>query len=370
MSIFSLREINLRVFQKLPYPAILFQPRLEPWYELHHQQHDMPPEYLVDGVRGFYEQLGLSMRYMHYYTNIPSPVETRYHPDMQIHHVESSNGWTHVVETPFGPWKTEYRVSEGGCRISDFPMKSIDDIPKLRWLYEHTEYVFNHEAFLIGQEFLGDLGQPQFWVPRSPYQALCLDYMAFTDFVEFTMSYPKEMMDTCTVIDAAYDALYESLSNCTDLTIINFGENVDGRLLTPALFETYHLPFYEKRSNQLRNKGIFTTVHFDGSLRNLLPFLKDVPFDGLEALTPKPQGDVSLEEIKEAIGDKILLDVIPAILFMSPFTPDDVMNCVDEIINLFYPNIILGISDEIPMGAGTEVIPMIEQIVEICKTAR
>ena len=370
MSKYTFREINQRVFQKLPYPGILFQPRLEPWYALHQQQHNMSQEYLEGGVRGFYERLGMSMRYMHYHTNMPSPIEIRYHAEVKMRQVESTNGWTHIIETPYGPWGTEYRVSEGGCRISDFPMKSIDDIPMLRWLYEHTEYIFNYEAFLKGKEFLGDLGQPQFWVPRSHYQALCLDYMAFTDFVELAMSYPDQMMDICSVIDDSYDALYEALGNCEDITIINFGENVDGRLLTPALFESCHLPFYEKRSNQLRNKGIFTTVHFDGSLRNLLPFLKDVPFDGLEALTPKPQGDVSLEEIKEAIGDKILLDVIPAILFMPPFTFDDVMKCVNDIVDLFYPDIILGISDEIPMGAGTEVIPLLKQIVEYCKFAR
>jgi hypothetical protein len=53
-----------------------------------------------------------------------------------------------------------------------------------------------------------------------------------------------------------------------------------------------------------------------------------MPFDGIEALTPSPQGDATLEEIKEHIGDKILLDGIPAIYFMaSAGLPD---GCVER----------------------------------------
>ncbi len=370
MSKLSFKEINLRIFQGEPYPGVLFQPRVEPWYDLHHQQKTLPREYVASGVRGFYQQLGLSMRYMHYFTGMPSPVEAAYAPEVKLRQVESDAGWTHVVETPFGDMETDYRIAEGGCRISGFPMKTIDDIPKVKWLYEHMSYQFNFDAFVKGREFLGDLGEAQFWVPRSPYQALCLDLMAFDDFVELAMLYPKQLTELCQVIDASYDSLYEALCDCPDLRIINFGENVDGRLLTPALFESYHLPFYEKRSQQLRDRGVFTTVHFDGSLHNLLPYLKDLPFDGYEALTPKPQGDVSLEEIKEHIGDQVLLDLIPAVLCMAPFTEDEVMDCVKKIIDLFYPRLILGISDELPMAAGAEAIPLLQNLAAYCQGAR
>jgi hypothetical protein len=36
--------------------------------------------------------------------------------------------------------------------------------------------------------------------------------------------------------------------------------------------------------------------------------------DGIEAITPEPQGDVTLEEMKEGLGDDlVLLDGIPAL---------------------------------------------------------
>ena len=60
-------------------------------------------------------------------------------------------------------------------------------------------------------------------------------------------------------------------------------------------------------------------MHLDGYFHSILKYLKEMPFDGIEALTPTPQGDVTLEEIKEHIGDKVLLDGIPAIYFMAPY---------------------------------------------------
>jgi hypothetical protein len=121
------------------------------------------------------------------------------------------------------------------------------------------------------------------------------------------------------------------------------------------------LPFYIKRANQLRDAG-FTHIHIDGAVKPLLKYLKHLPFDGIEALTPEPQGDVTLEEIKEHIGDKILLDGIPAVLFMDTYSRDELMACVEKVVELFHPRLVLGVSDEVPEGAGQEAMERTEMI--------
>ena len=128
------------------------------------------------------------------------------------------------------------------------------------------------------------------------------------------------------------------------------------------------MPFYEKRSNQLRRAGIFTHVHLDGYFHSWLKYLKDFPFDGLEALTPEPQGDVTLEEIKEYIGDKILLDGIPAVLFMETYSREELMRTVEKVVELFHPNLVLGVSDEVPEGVGEEAMTRLEMISRWCRS--
>jgi len=362
------REMNLRIFQGKPVPHVFFQPRIEPWFELNQRRGTLPREFVGLDVRGLYDSLDISMRYSQYFTGQPDPVQRTFSPAVKLRSESTSSGIVNVIETPYGDLVTRYQFAgDAGCRIVDFPVQGPDDLRKMRWVYENTRYSYSPENFQLGSDFFGDRGQPQFWVPRSPYQALALDWMKFETFVMALMDSPQQFEPVMQAIDDSYDDLFEQLANANGPTIINFGENVDCQLLSPRFFEKYHLAYYHKRSTPLRQAGIFTHVHLDGSLKTLLPFLEDLPFDGLEALTPRPMGDVTLEELSEHMGGKVLLDGIPAVLFLPPFTLEDVQACVERIVELFAPRLVLGISDELPMAADEEGIRRLKWVVEYCR---
>lgn len=214
---------------------------------------------------------------------------------------------------------------------------------------------------------MGERGEPRFWGPKSPYQALAQVWMRLEDLIYALADCPDEVEATMKAIDDSCDRLCEEIINSGAVKIVNFGENIHDQLLSPKYFERYLVPFYEKRSNQFRRHGIFTHIHIDGYFKTLLPYLKHLPFDGYEVLTPKPQGDVELEEIKEHIGDKVLIDSIPAIMFIPPFTRDDLMEMVERIVKLFHPRLILGASDEVPQGGDEEAIERVRMVSEWCR---
>lgn len=307
------------------------------------------------------------MRYVHYYTGQPDPIVVTYSEQVKIHRKFGATDGIVVYETPYGELVERYKLTtDESWRKTEFPVKSVDDLRKLRWLYANTTYSFSVENFLKGSEFMGERGEPQFWVPKSPYQALAQIWMRLEDLIYALADYPDEVEATMRAIDDSYDRLYEEIISSGVVRIVNFGENIHDQLLSPKYFERYLVPFYEKRSNQLRKHGIFTHIHIDGYFRTLLPYLRHLPFDGYEALTPKPQGDVELEEIKEHIGDKVLIDGIPAIMFIPPFTRDDLMAMVERIVKLFHPRLILGASDEVPQGGGEEAIERVRMVAEWC----
>jgi len=215
---------------------------------------------------------------------------------------------------------------------------------------------------------VGERGEPQFWLPKSPYQALAQQWMKLDHFIYALADYPDEVEETMQAIDETYDRLYEEITACGKVKIVNFGENIHDHLLSPRYFERYLIPWYEKRSNQFRQAGIYTHNHIDGYFHSLLKYLKHLPFDGLEALTPLPQGDVSLEEIKEHIGDKVLLDGIPAILFLPTYSCEQLMKTVEQVVALFHPRLVLGVSDEVPQGAEAEgAIKKLQMVSEWCR---
>jgi len=363
------REMNIRVFEKREIPQVLFQPRIEPWYFWHKQFGRLPEEYKDMNLLELYDELNLSMRYVHYYTGMPDPIEVEYTKKVRIREENKGDEKIKIIDTPYGELvQRSKQTVDKTWRVIGFPVKDKNDLVKLKWLYQNLTYRFNREKFERGSQFIGERGEPQFWLPKSPYQALCQQWMKLENFIYTLTDFPEKIEEVMRIIDDSYDVLYEEVISSGKVKIVNFGENIHAQLLSPGYFEKYLIPFYEKRVDQLRKAGIYTHIHIDGFFKPLLKYLRYLPFDGLEALTPLPQGDTSIEEIKENIGDKVLLDGIPAVLFLPHYSQEDLEKCVKKLIKLFYPRLILGISDELPEGANKDCIKRVKWVSNYCRT--
>lgn len=362
------QEMNMRVFRTEALPHVFFQPRFEPWYAWH-RQFDSVPEFLRDlPLTGVYDLIGASMRTVHYYTGQPDPIEQRFADDVKVTECREGDELKLRYDTPHGPlFETYRRTVDQIWRTTEFAAKTPADLPSLRWLLQRRVITFSPGQFRLGAEYIGHRGEPQFWVPKSPYFALAQQWMKHRDFIYALADCPREVDDIMQVIDDSYDQLYDQLISSGLLRILNFGENVAMAYLTTRYFEQYCIPWYEKRSGQLRSAGIFTHIHIDGHFRPLLPYLAHLPFDGLEALTPVPQGDVTLDEMKEHIGDKILLDGIPAVLFLHHHARDELQECTERIVELFHPRLVLGISDELPQAGDEESFDRMRWVAQYCR---
>jgi hypothetical protein len=366
------KEMNLRIFKGEEIPHPFFQPRLEPWYAWHKQFNKLPPRYKDKSLLELYDELDISMRYVHYYTGMPDPVEVKYSEKVKINYEIGENEAWEIIETPYCQLIRKMKINPDGIwHTVKFPVEnSLDELRGLKWLYQNTTYHFSKEKFQQGSDFIGDRGEPQFWVPKSPYQALAQIWMKLDRFIYALNDHREEVEDLMKVIDDSYDQLYEEIIGSGMVRIINFGENIHDHLFSPAYFEKYLIPFYEKRSGQLRKARIFTHIHIDGYFKSLLKYLKYLPFDGYEALTPLPQGDVSLEEIKEHIGDKVLLDGLPAVFFSPEIYPsrEPLEEFTEKIIKMFHPRLVLGVSDEVPEGGGEEALERVRWVANYCKS--
>ena len=364
----TLKEMNLRVFRGEPLPHVFFQPRFEPWFDWHRQFNSLPPQLAGMSLREVYDWIGASMRTVHYYTGQPDPIAATFSTEVQIGEERAGDLLKRRFDTPYGPLFEVHKFTvDRTWRCVEFLAKKAEDLPALRWLLARRIIRFDPQAFEVGAAFIGDRGVPQFWVPKSPYLALAQQWMRYQDFVYALADQRQEVEEIMAVIDASYDPLYEQLAASGRLQILNFGENIAMAYLSRRYFERYLIPWYEKRCGQLRQAGIWTHVHIDGYFGPLLPYLADLPFDGLEALTPKPQGDVTLEAIKEHIGDKVLLDGIPAVLFLEHHPRQALQACVERIVELFHPRLVLGISDELPEGGGAESFERMRRVAEWCR---
>ncbi len=371
----TLQQEILNTFSKEKTHKIVFSPRLYYWYfgnKIYSKQKKnyskaIPTHYYGKTQLDIYKDLGSSPRYSEetlylplYYEIIDplSNIKVQREPGTK----KGETITTH--KTPHGKLKQVESIGSGlGGHRTEYPIKTLSDIKILRYILTNTMVSFSRKNFELADKQFGDTCVTSTYLSKSPYQKLVTEFMGFTRTILFLKRYPSQMENFMMFLEDWDDQMYNQITN-SPLQIVNFGENIDSNLSPPHYFEKYLIPYYEKRVNQLHRAEKYCHIHIDGSLRDLLPYFEQLPFDGLEALTPKPQGDVSMEEIKDAIGKKILLDGIPSILFLPEYSENYLIEYTQNVLELFSPNLILGVSDELSPNGDIRKIEKISEIVK------
>lgn len=375
------REGILRTFQRKKVDKIVWQPRIYYWYYGNRLKNKLPDGYkekfLLDSFYNniqpyhgnvperyrdrsmiqVYDDLNASPRYPQETLGINLfKVKNR---KVEIKSIDKREERVILHKTPAGNLK---EVTRHGYH-TEYPVKTLSDIRIMEYILEDTELEFDLNAFEVAEREFGERGVVQSFYSRSPLQTLIISYMGFENTIYALNDYPDKVRDFLRAIEKHEDKIYEVVLN-SPLKILNFGENIDANVNSPSLFEEYLIPYYKKRINQVHQKGKFCHIHMDGSLKPLLPLINKAGFDGIEAATPLPQGDVTLEELKDALGKTILIDGIPAILFLPQYSYENLEEFTIKALEMFSPNLILGVSDEVPPTADIEKVKFVSKIVE------
>jgi len=369
----TIKERFLKTFMKKNVDELVFSPRIYYWYlgnkiylksKKNIRQHcHIPLKYFGMKQIEIYKDLRAAPRYVPETLYFPLFKETINH-QAGIHIIEkygeNRSEKITIYKTPKG--NLTRRMNNG--HIIEYPIKSLEDMRIMKYIMENTNFVFLRNNYKKAKEVIGDLGVVSTYFPRSPYMKLIIDFMGFSRTIIFLKKHKNEMENFMSFMKIWDDKMYEVLTN-SPIKIFNFGENLDSNLCPPHYFEKYLKPYYEERVAQFHSKKKFCHIHIDGSLKDLLLYLGELPFDGYEALTSKPQGDVSLIQIKRAIKDKIFLDGIPSILFLPQYSNNKVKKFLHELMELFAPYLIIGVSDEFPPNGKMDKLEQISEIIRL-----
>ena len=280
-----------------------------------------------------------------------------------------SNGrWLTVIKTPLGE-QTAIKEARPTCRLPIHIKREIvtrEDLRIATWRAENAHYVFDGAIYETLLEEWGDLGLPTMYLPRVNIQDLYINTMGIQAAIFALYDWGvKAFLPYFRALDALHLQLVDLLNTLPQFEVINFGDNLHASTLPPAWFEEFVLPAYTRRCDRLHAAGKFVHAHWDGDVGPLLRYAQQTGLDGIEAITPKPQGDVDLAEIKAALGDRLfLIDGIPAIYFDTTYGPERLEAFTHDIIHLFGSKLILGISDEMSATGDIERVRLVGRIVD------
>ncbi len=344
---------------------ILWQPRIGCWYDdKKFARIPLPDEYEGLSLPDIFRKLGCSDRLYNWYNPCFKRIE---HPSVKFtEKLLNETDSQRTITTPAGIQTTVLRrtVNSPNPLILKWEVESEEELKVAAWREENASYEWDGENFENSMNEVGDLGAPCIFMPRMNIQSLYIDKMGVLNGVYALQDWPDTVNGYFSALEESHDRLIEII-NKSPINIINFGENIHSATLSPDLFLKYHLPACQHRCEKLHSAGKFVYSHWDGDCKPLLPYARETGLDGIEAITPLPQGDVTLEEIKKALGeDMFLIDGIPALLFDEIFPVEMLIEQVEKIIDLFAPKLILGVSDEISSTGDIERVKIVGKIVE------
>jgi hypothetical protein len=343
---------------------IIWQPRIGCWYTDKQFAGEMLPDpYGGMTVPEIYRSLGCSAR-LYQFNACFKRIE---HPAVHTSEEPLNETDTQLtIHTPVGDQVAVHRRSPNNPHIIhvEWEVSSEAELKVATWREENTDWAWDQARYEQLLDEVGDLGAPTMYLPRMNVQSLYINKMGVQNGIYAIYDWPDTVHAYFRALDESHERLIEVI-NASPIEIINMGENIHAGTLTPELFKRYHLPACQRRCELLHAAGKFVSSHWDGDCRPLLPFARETGLDGIEAITPAPQGDVTIEETRAALGDEMfLLDGIPAIYFDDTFEVDVLIECTQRLIELFAPRLVLGISDEISSTGDIERIRVVGRIVD------
>jgi len=359
------RQLTMAVFEHSKVDRILWQPRLHHWYEVNKARGTLPKEYANKSILEIYDELGASPRGYHFFNDTIRVVEGE---DVKVEVMEDSeNVYTKYV-TPIGVLRqVERKNLYGTNRIRvEYLLKNIEDFAILEYILKKQSFEFDKELYTKMENLVGDRCEPIVNVRWGSIQKLFIVYMGFKAGIIALWKYRERVERLMEVFDENDDKLFNLLKK-TPFKIVNFTDNIDEGLLSPVLFQRYMLPYYQKRTKELHQVGKYCTSHWDGKVKHLIHFAKETGLDGLECVPPEPQGNVSIEYLKQNMGEMILVDGIPATHFLNTTSCMELEDFVIKLVETFKPNLIAGISDMMPPDGDIEKVKLVGKVLQNIK---
>jgi len=100
--------------------------------------------------------------------------------------------------------------------------------------------------------------------------------------------------------------------------------------LPPEYFREMVVPGCTQCARILDEAGIFLRLHCHGQIREALPMIVEIGAKGTDPIEPPPDGNITLKEVKDQYGDKLVLFGNIELKLLETGTVEDIRACVKQ----------------------------------------
>jgi hypothetical protein len=315
-----------------------------------------------EGLQQLHRDLGVGFYLQGYF-----PCTTKYDGLEVKDQVTDTHRITNI-ETPYGSLEEvwQYSAESYSWAPVQHMLKSHNDIRAFKYLYEATYYEKDYKLAQERVSRVGDNGVNLAYLPKSPY----MEMIAIRAGVENTIYMQLDAQDE---FDSLLDLMEEKHDQAAQIALdspaecLMIPENISSEVVGKQKFERYMKRYQKKWIDSIRDRGKYSFVHLDGTMRGLISELSDTGFDVLEALTPSPVGDIEIEDLHNWVKPETTIwGGIPGGYFSDVISDSEFDEFVIRVLETMKkePRYVLGVADQIVPGSRFERIARVNELVQ------
>ena len=196
--------------------------------------------------------------------------------------------------------------------------KGPEDYKKLLAWIKARKFIPAYEKYRktvagLGRDFIIRTG-----IGLDPLHMMINQYMGIETFC-------MEWEDNRDEIMKIYDALVEEPRLQSEIIadspakFLNYGGNIVAEIIGRERFEKFVMPCFQETANILHSKGKLMGSHFDANCKNIADLIDRSGFDYIEAFTPDPDTDMTMQDAYKAWPDKVMWMNFPSSIHLSDY---------------------------------------------------
>ncbi len=242
------------------------------------------------------------------HVNLGSFYDETYDDSVRVQSGIDGELYRHRLETPVGAVEEVRQWSETtfSWPIIHHMVQDVADLKVIRYVFEHVSYRARWDVFEESDRLVGDLGLPLVQVPYTGMGFLSSRYAGVERTVMLATDHPEEIEQTVNTINAAHEVVTRLMAEGPSQVLFH-SDNLSSDVQSPRWLERYSGNYYRRMAEIAHQHGKPLQTHIDGRLRGLLRATAEMGFDGADAVTPAPWGDLTPQECRDEAGPKLVL---------------------------------------------------------------
>jgi hypothetical protein len=215
------------------------------------------------------------------------------------------------VEEKRAPGTGEWQANRSWKDVTPWamkrPIREPQDYEAVQYIVENTEYLPDYFPLEQARDWLGSEGVAFAALLKTPMARLMIEWIGSEEgrcYIHLK-KYPDRLEALAAAMSRSMEPLYEIAAQ-SPADFVWVGENLEGLLVSPPLFEKYFMPEYERCGRIFHRHGKMWAVHMDGRVNVLKNLIAQTSIDIVEALHPPPMGDLPIGEALAVWKDKAI----------------------------------------------------------------